>query len=122
MIGKEGSFPNNPSGSQQQSGWINGDVCFFDGLLRTGKEQTIARCNNVGGSDRELQWRQQTQAYTRCDFIYMKFKNREKKPVLIAVRREVTSGGVGVLTGRGLSGVWEMLCALTLLLLTWMDT
>lgn len=26
------------------------------------------------------------------------------------------------MTGRGLSGVWEMLCALTLVLLTWMDT
>lgn len=52
----------------------------------------------------------------------MKFKNREKKPIPIAARREVTSGGAGVLTGRGLSGVWEMLCALTLVLLTWMDT
>lgn len=52
----------------------------------------------------------------------MKFKNREKKPIRIAVRREVTPGGAGVLTGRGLSGVWEVLCALPSVLLTWMDT
>lgn len=39
--------------------------------------------------------------------MYLKFKNRDKIPIRIAVRIEVTSGGAD---WRGLPGVWAMLC------------